>query len=581
MSAAAPPPAPPKSRRRRGRRAALRDYEWPVVWVIAFLTLVLGAWGFWLWAARGGGDPRLPEVTYRSLQLFVLESGDVPPPVPWPLQVARFLAPMVAVYTASKALAVIFRGQLERARVRTWRGHVVVCGLGRKGERLTRLLAERRPRRWWAWRRLLARLGLARPADGRGTPRHVVAIERHPGNPAITACRESGAVVVEGDATDPRTLERAGLARADFLVALCDDGTNAEIAMQASDWLHEQPGRREGGPLRCVVHLFDPELWELLRQQETTGGDELFRLQLCNVLDGAARVLLARHPPFPRPAGATAERPPHVLLVGVGRLGETLLVQAARAWWRERRGEGRLRVTVVDRVAGERMALLTQRYPRLAEACGVATVDADTRSPQFERGDFLGLDDSRTRVSIAYVCLGDEPLAVTAALSLRARLAPFALPVVVRLAEEGGFARLLAGGWRRAFPHLHGFPLLDEACRPELLLAGLREALARAAHAAYRRLREAQGETPTANPSLAPWDDLDASYRESSLQHADHLGAKLRWIGREPVPTRDWGAAPEELTAEEVELLARAEHERFVAERLAAGWRWTSGPKDT
>ncbi|HVS01331.1 MAG TPA: RyR domain-containing protein, partial [Thermoanaerobaculia bacterium] len=47
------------------------------------------------------------------------------------------------------------------------------------------------------------------------------------------------------------------------------------------------------------------------------------------------------------------------------------------------------------------------------------------------------------------------------------------------------------------------------------------------------------------------------------------------------VPTRDWGAAPEELTAEEVELLARAEHERFVAERLAAGWRWTSGPKDT
>ncbi|MDX6645409.1 MAG: hypothetical protein QOK40_1136, partial [Miltoncostaeaceae bacterium] len=37
-------------------------------------------------------------------------------------------------------------------------------------------------------------------------------------------------------------------------------------------------------------------------------------------------------------------------------------------------------------------------------------------------------------------------------------------------------------------------------------------------------------------------------------------------------PLDDWGAAPAELDEADVELLARLEHERWCAARIAAGW---------
>ncbi len=105
---------------------------------------------------------------------------------------------------------------------------------------------------------------------------------------------------------------------------------------------------------------------------------------------------------------------------------------------------------------------------------------------------------------------------------------------------------------------------------PVLSFGGMdrRERLARAIHEAYVRQKLASG---ARREDMQSWEVLSESQRDSSLQHADDVEPKLARIGCRLTDA----PAPNALDAfdrAEVELLARVEHERWGAERRAAGW---------
>jgi RyR domain-containing protein len=128
---------------------------------------------------------------------------------------------------------------------------------------------------------------------------------------------------------------------------------------------------------------------------------------------------------------------------------------------------------------------------------------------------------------------------------------------------------------------LYPFSVLDRACRAESLLSGTRnEVLARAIHAEYVHKQRSDGESPTTNPSMVGWDELPETLRESNRRQADQIGPKLTMIGCSLAPRTDWQAPLLELTPEEVEFLARVEHDRWRAERLLDGWTYADAPKD-
>jgi hypothetical protein len=54
----------------------------------------------------------------------------------------------------------------------------------------------------------------------------------------------------------------------------------------------------------------------------------------------------------------------------------------------------------------------------------------------------------------------------------------------------------------------------------------------------------------------------------------------LEVIGYGLAPLTDWDAEAFRFSVDQVEQMARSEHDRFVAERLAAGWTYAPGPKD-
>ena len=122
-------------------------------------------------------------------------------------------------------------------------------------------------------------------------------------------------------------------------------------------------------------------------------------------------------------------------------------------------------------------------------------------------------------------------------------------------------------------------PLLGHGLT-SIMLEGTNEFLARMLHAAYVRNQEEQGIRPETNASMVPWDDLPDNLRESNRRQADHIAVKLRAVDCHLVPTDDWDIPPFAFTHDDVEKLARQEHERWMAERFDENWTYDPGPKN-
>jgi hypothetical protein len=102
-----------------------------------------------------------------------------------------------------------------------------------------------------------------------------------------------------------------------------------------------------------------------------------------------------------------------------------------------------------------------------------------------------------------------------------------------------------------------------------------RERIAQAIHDGYLATnRRLYGDTLPASDGMQPWEKLDEEYRESSRKQADHIIPKLRAIGCRIRHRRSWNAPAFRFTDNELDLLARAEHQRWMNDRLKLGWKY-------
>jgi hypothetical protein len=264
---------------------------------------------------------------------------------------------------------------------------------------------------------------------------------------------------------------------------------------------------------------------------------------------------------------------PHLLMIGLGEMGRALVVEAARRWRFHLLSGDPLPITVVERDASRHLDVLKVRYPRLESTCELVAFDLDVTSPEFQRGDFLAKSNGGSSITRAYVSLDTDTQGLSAAVALRRHLPD--VPVVVRTTAAAGPADIVAGG-----PDSTGimpFPVFDRISRPDVLIHGVNETIARAIHEDYVRKQVVEGNTPASNPSMAEWPALPESLKASNRDQAAHVGAKLDAVGVGLVPLLDWDTVPTEFTTEEIERLAVMEHDRWWRERESAGW--TPGPE--
>lgn len=522
-------------------QARWREAHWAALAGLALIALALGYIGFDRHHASDGYG--VGDLLIRSIQLFVLESSAVDPPAPWQLEVARVLAPTVAVYAAIAAAVALFRDQVRMAKVRLlYRDHTVIAGLGRKGLPLANAL------RAAGWR--------------------PVVIESDERNTALPGARERGLTVIVGDARKEELLARAQVGRARHLVALCgNDGDNLDVGFTAASL-----ERRRAYPLRCLLHVEDTDLRRMLKSAEVGAGRSPLRLEFFSLWETGARLLLDHHPPFPEevPGGG------HVVVVGFEEFGASVLLHSVRLW-RDREDGGELRVSVVDPDARSRVEDLVEAQPELRGACTLAPVEVDVGA--IARGDLPLEGPEPTAV---YVRLESEAHGLAAALAIARDARAARARVVLAVDDEETGAATALEGLPPTGADLHAFGILRRVLGPELLERGTYEVLARAMHEEYLRIELAKGPSTSENSSLVPWARLPETLKESNRRFAHGVGEKLEAGGCTilPAPLADPRRARLPLDRNQVEELAHMEHDRWCNDLRRDGWRVTDGRKD-
>ncbi|GAB3154302.1 hypothetical protein GCM10027290_48550 [Micromonospora sonneratiae] len=507
---------------------------------IGLLSAVFGYLGLdrYIQKLPDGAFSRHPfDLLYYDLQLFVLGSPPLDDGGPFPLllDIARFSAPAVTVYAFVEAGRLLFAAELRRLRARNARGHVIVCGDGLVASTLTRRL------------RAAGERVVAVPAE---------AVSSEPGTTRVPAAR------------DPDVLRAAGIGRARALYACTsDNATNTALALAAAR-------RDRRTPLAVYAQVADPELCLALQARHLgLAQPPGARLDFFNVDDLAARNLFAREPLAPI-QGA----PPRVAVLGATAFGRAALVELARQWRvRNPGGSALVPVALVDDESTQAAAELTNRYPFLSQVCRITPYDGGLA--ELLSGGGFPLPPDRV-----FICYDDEERALKTALIAEQLWHGGPGSVVVRLDRLANL--------REAFDSDHSDAVLDDmsgalrlygvvhaACDPALIGNDLVERLARVIHESYVVSRHRHGDDRTANPAMVPWEELPETHRRANRGQAKDIGRKLHELGCALSPRV--GPGEEHILAEpEIERLAVLEHERWVEERVATGWRYADRRDD-
>lgn len=522
----------------------------------AALTLVLGTLGEY--EHQDEGQKHVGHALYHTLQLFLLHAPHFQGHIPWTLEVARWLAPVTGVGGVA-AVVLFLRAEVRRRRLRRLAGHVVVCGLGRKGIELVRHLRGGAP-------------------DER---RPVVVLERDPAPALVAECAGLGVQVLAADATRPDALGSAGVPRAASVFALCpDDATNCEIAAQVV-----QARGAAGGPaLDCFVHLDAAELGQTLQQvlPPALGAGQV-HLHAVDAFDPEAIDLLVNGLPLDHEGLAPGD-PCGVRLVilGFGRMGRALAVRAAQLG---QFANGRsVRIEVIDRHALRNRDALLFHHPHIGQAAELVFHQHEAASPAVRNLVEGFCRDAGWRTSVV-IAFDNEPLALDVCLRLAPAFDSDSVRVALRLEHDGGIAHLLerlrAEGQVSA-PGLARLTVFGTSRRFERLADPGRwplEQFARRFHEAYLKLRRdgAAGDARklqelAEDPAAKAWPALAFDLRDSNRQAAAHIHVKLRALGLEAVEREDPRPAVGRLDDDVVLKLARLEHRRWIAERRVAGW---------
>ncbi|UCC89233.1 MAG: NAD-binding protein [Anaerolineales bacterium] len=228
-------------RLRRYLRAQLRDarvlFQESRNSLIAFVGIVLGGaliFHFFYTYPGTQAHPRLGEALHATFALIFFETL-LPFPEVWYLQALFFIIPIMGLAVVADGVlrfgAALLnkqaRGQKwQVAMASTYSNHVIVCGMGKVGYRVTLELLK--------------------------FGREVVGIEQNPEGRFVEKARGLGIPLIIANARRSENLIKAGVKRADAVIPCTDDElTNLDIALDA----------RELNPqARVVMRLFDADL---------------------------------------------------------------------------------------------------------------------------------------------------------------------------------------------------------------------------------------------------------------------------------------------------------------------------------
>ena len=358
-----------------------------------------------------------------------------------------------------------------------------------------------------------------------------------------------------------RGLARLGLARArGVLLAGADDSENLRLARAAADAANRV--RASGDPLEVIARVDDLDLHARLKAERAAEAHhEGARLRFVSVPDITARAFFADQSldRFTR----VGQPKRLVFLLNVSPVLERLALRMiVGAHFRD--GVRPALVALDPQAARKREAFLA-RNPGAEGLAPMAFEDAPVDRAAEVEAALASAIERHGRPTLILVDPGDAARALqigAAASAYFGRRDEPCPPVHVHMPGDPPASRDCG---------LFAFGGLDRLATPERLLQEKNDLLARSVHEFYLEGQLDKGEQIGARSSMYEWSDLPEAVRDANRLVADCYGLKLRDIGARLVVGEAEGLSVE---GEELEQLARDEHERWMAALRAEGWTY-------
>lgn len=380
----------------------------------------------------------------------------------------------------------------------------------------------------------------------------------------------AGVIVVRGKGGVIDMLQRVGIQRASMLIAMRDVYSDNVVMIRTALSYKE---RKQPLVCKCMIEPMLVKQW--FRIEDYVEEKYLSQIRIFNEAEIIARRIVASNPPDH--AVATTSHRVHVLLVGLGAVGQAIVLQLARIG--HYKSGSRPKVTAIDKDVNARWAQLTKAYPALSDWVELEPIEnyIEDLSPADVR---RWLHDVHP-VTMVYVCTKNEITNLRIArmivkdLSDSGRADALDAKVVV-LDPPGGcilqdFAKDIENKDKLI---VFSLAKLDKAKKQSIavdLLVEADEHVAKELHADYFS-KCSSSPIDAKKAACKPWELLEETYRIANRAAADHFDVKLRAIGRDVISEKTGYYAP--LTEIEMEVLAEMEHRRWWADRALDGWKY-------
>ena len=563
-----------------------RTYRWLVVTVLGVVSLIAGTVGWHEYYLQKGQQPQSwLTCIYDAIGLFTFSviSND---PVPWPLNVARFIAPLALAATIAAAVTAVVRAHWHRFRAMVMRDRLLVVGAGPE------------------WLGILTRAKAERC--------RCVALDLSPGLELAPELALLGVPVIpatfsQASTEDSETLRRA-LTRAkvkkarEIVVVSGGDDANARIARQIDDLLGPTTGigpdpRDHRGRIRDGHRIFveSSTLGLTYWLADSLPRPGIDRIEWFNVKERGARALLdemALSSPALDPGITTIAEGPVLLLVGFTETCAAIVAQFGQLW----AASVMLSVRQMPRVH-----IVDGGHPRakagrhLVEEIKADWDDMSRRDGAFRAKITIDERASYEWLQVAFdvspativVALEDDTASLGAARRLWRSMPEVAVWVCAN--DPDGIASFAP---LEECTAIRIFSMDDQVLSMERIRAGVTEDLARALQSSdyAERMRRAMATTSagcrrqggtrddgpggdSGDPAAALWLNLDHETRELNRAAVDGWRTALDRIGlrvtrRSPMPS----PRPHLLTLREIEYIAEHLHEAWRLARTEAGW---------
>jgi hypothetical protein len=540
----------------------LRYQQWFIISIIGIVSFIVGSVGFMI---ESGYKSSLLNSFYCSVQLFIFQIDFSSRNVNIFLEISRWTAPFTLAFATVRTILIVAEEEISLLKLKSLNKHIIICGLGKKGFRIAK--------------------GLAREK--------VVIIEPNPNNEFIQVCKEMGMIVLIGNATHKHMLEKVKVKKAKYLFAVTDkDDINIAIAIKSYEIKTESDNllkniKSDKSPandrapqniskmLRCYVHIGNLKLQSLFKQHYLFKiHDDNFESIIFNIYDICATETVFNFIEKNYHLTTCINYPPlHVLIVGFGSMGESLLLELAKMCHFS--NDKKIKVTILDKKAKKREAQFKLEFlfhEQLDELIDINFVPFDAK--MINDKDILSIQGDIPFNAI-FICAGDEASRIFVSLNLN-KLLPD-VPIRIFLPEKSGITPLFETG--RLFSktqNIEVYNMAEKAYVVEKIIREKLEELAKLIHDNFIEREKSKNNLFSDSEYYAKhdWLGLPEEDKELNISAGLQIPIKLGIIGYDSF--KICGSDHFKFTDEEITILSKIGHKQWMAERLLSGW--TYGP---